>query len=183
MELLVEEGFTPEQAIQIASYNRARYLGLEDRIGSIAADKDADLVVVKGDPSQHIDDIENVQTVFKDGVGYDTQAPLFETDDDRLAFVIRLPRHPLSLVPTPEVTPEVGRLLAVLQGEMSREQIMALLGLKDEKHFRVRYQQAAIATGLIEMTLPDTPRSSKQRYRLTATGRRWLEAHPGGDSA
>lgn len=76
VELLVEEGFTPEQAIHIASYNGALYLGLQGRIGSIAAGKDADLVVVKGDPSQHIDDIEHVETVFKDGVGYDTQALL-----------------------------------------------------------------------------------------------------------
>jgi imidazolonepropionase-like amidohydrolase len=76
VELLVEEGFTPEQAIQIATYNGAVYLGLQDRIGSIAAGKNADLVVVKGNPSQHIDDIENVETVFKDGVGYDTQALL-----------------------------------------------------------------------------------------------------------
>jgi imidazolonepropionase-like amidohydrolase len=76
VELLVEEGFTPEQAIHIASYNGALYLGLQGRIGSIAAGKDADLVVVKGDPSQHIDDIENVETVFKDGVGYDSQVLL-----------------------------------------------------------------------------------------------------------
>jgi imidazolonepropionase-like amidohydrolase len=76
VELLVEEGFAPEQAIHIASYNGALYLGLQSRIGSIAVGKDADLVIVKGDPSQHIDDIENVETVFKDGVGYDTQALL-----------------------------------------------------------------------------------------------------------
>ena len=76
VELLVEEGFTPAQAIRIASWNGAQYLGLQDRIGSIAAGKDADLVVVKGDPSQHIDDIEHVETVFKDGVGYDSQALL-----------------------------------------------------------------------------------------------------------
>lgn len=76
VELLVEEGFTPAQAIHIASWNGALYLGLQDRIGSIAAGKDADLVVVKGDPSQHIDDIEQVETVFKDGVGYDSHALL-----------------------------------------------------------------------------------------------------------
>jgi imidazolonepropionase-like amidohydrolase len=76
VELLVEEGFTPEQAIHIATYNGALYLGLQDRIGSIAKGKDADLVVVKGDPSQHINDIEHVETVFKDGIGYDTQALL-----------------------------------------------------------------------------------------------------------
>ncbi|HEX3665658.1 MAG TPA: amidohydrolase family protein [Rhizomicrobium sp.] len=73
VELLVEEGFTPEQAIHIASYNGAFYLGLESRIGSLGVGKDADIVVVKGDPSNHINDIENVETVFKDGVGYDTQ--------------------------------------------------------------------------------------------------------------
>jgi len=73
VELLVEEGFTPEQAIHIASYNGALFLGLENRVGSLAQGKDADLVVVKGDPSRHIDDIENVETVFKDGIGYDTQ--------------------------------------------------------------------------------------------------------------
>jgi imidazolonepropionase-like amidohydrolase len=76
VQLLVEEGFTPGQAIHIASYNGAAYLGLQERIGSISAGKDADLVVVKGDPSQHIDDIRNVETVFKDGVGYDSHALL-----------------------------------------------------------------------------------------------------------
>ncbi len=73
VELLVEEGFTPEQAILIASYNGALYLGLQNRIGSLGEGKDADIVVVKGDPSRHINDIENVETVFKDGVGYDTK--------------------------------------------------------------------------------------------------------------
>ncbi|HJU26977.1 MAG TPA: amidohydrolase family protein [Rhodanobacteraceae bacterium] len=76
VELLVEEGFTPEQAIRIASYNGALYLGLQGRIGSIATGKDADLVIVKGDPSKNIGDIENVETVFKDGIGYDTRALL-----------------------------------------------------------------------------------------------------------
>jgi imidazolonepropionase-like amidohydrolase len=71
VELLVEAGFAPEQAIRIATLNGATYLGLADRIGSIAPGKDADLVVVKGDPSTTIADIENVAIVFKDGVGYD----------------------------------------------------------------------------------------------------------------
>jgi imidazolonepropionase-like amidohydrolase len=51
--------------------NGAIYLGLQSRIGSITAGKDADLVIVKGDPSHTITDIENVELVFKDGVGYD----------------------------------------------------------------------------------------------------------------
>ena len=78
-----------------------------------------------------------------------------------------------------QVTPEVARLLGVLQETMSRHELMQALGLKDEKHFRQQYQQAAIAQGLVEMTLPDKPRSSKQRYRLTAAGLR-LKARGAG---
>ena len=72
VELLVEAGFTPVEAIRIATLNGATYLGLADRIGTIAPGKDADLIVVKGDPASRIADIEQVETVFKDGVGYDS---------------------------------------------------------------------------------------------------------------
>jgi hypothetical protein len=78
VELLVEAGFTPLEAIQVATYNGAQYLGELDRIGTIAAGKQADLVVIKGDPSKKIEDIENVETVFKDGIGYDS-AKLIES--------------------------------------------------------------------------------------------------------
>jgi hypothetical protein len=71
VELLVESGFTPLQAIRIATINGARFLGEDKDIGSIEAGKAADLVLVKGDPSKDIKDIENVEVVFKDGVGYD----------------------------------------------------------------------------------------------------------------
>lgn len=74
----------------------------------------------------------------------------------------------------PEATPQVVRLLALLQGEMGRAELMAVLGLKDEKHFREHYQQAAIAKGLIEMTIPDKPRSRLQKYRLTLLGKQVL---------
>jgi imidazolonepropionase-like amidohydrolase len=77
VELLVEAGFTPLEAIHIATANGAQYLG-DDRIGTIAPGKQADLVVVKGDPSRKIDDIENVEIVFKDGIGYDS-AKLIES--------------------------------------------------------------------------------------------------------
>jgi imidazolonepropionase-like amidohydrolase len=76
IELLVEAGFSAAEAIRIATLNGASYLGLADRIGSIAPGKDADLVVVKGDPAQKISDIENVELVFKDGVGYDSSSLL-----------------------------------------------------------------------------------------------------------
>jgi imidazolonepropionase-like amidohydrolase len=60
------------EAIRIATSNGAQYLGELDRIGTVAPGKNADLVVVKGDPSKKIDDIENIEIVFKDGIGYDS---------------------------------------------------------------------------------------------------------------
>ncbi|MBZ5706082.1 MAG: amidohydrolase family protein [Acidobacteriia bacterium] len=78
VELLVEAGFTPLEAIHIATANGAQFLGESDRIGTIAPGKQADLVVIKGDPSTRIEDIENVETVFEDGVGYDS-AKLIES--------------------------------------------------------------------------------------------------------
>jgi imidazolonepropionase-like amidohydrolase len=72
VELLVDAGFRPEEAIRIGTLNGATYLGLADQIGSIAPGKHADLIVVTGDPSKRIADIENVEITFKDGVGYDS---------------------------------------------------------------------------------------------------------------
>ena len=72
LELLVEAGFTPVEAIRIGTLNGATYLGLADRIGSIAPSKNADLFIVKGNPAANINDVENVIVVFKDGVGYDS---------------------------------------------------------------------------------------------------------------
>jgi len=71
LELLVEAGFTPLEAIHIATANGAQFEKQLDRIGTIAAGKHADLVVLKGDPSQRIADVENVELVFKDGIAYD----------------------------------------------------------------------------------------------------------------
>lgn len=53
------------------------------------------------------------------------------------------------------------------------------LDLKDEKHFRKAYLSPSLDSGLVEMTRPETPRSSKQRYRLTALGKQWLELNKG----
>jgi ATP-dependent DNA helicase RecG len=63
---------------------------------------------------------------------------------------------------------------------MSRQQIQFSLVLKGEEHFRKAYLKPALTIGVIEMTLPDKPRSSKQRYRLTALGQSWLEKHQDG---
>ncbi|HSS18920.1 MAG TPA: amidohydrolase family protein [Pyrinomonadaceae bacterium] len=73
VELLVEAGFTPVEAIKIASLNGAKFLGQDSHIGSIAIGKQADLMVVKGNPAANIADIEKVEIVFKDGVGFDSE--------------------------------------------------------------------------------------------------------------
>jgi len=72
VELLVEAGFTPIEAIHIATANGAQYLGESEQIGTLAPNKDADLILIHGDPSANIMDIEHVEMVFKDGVGYDS---------------------------------------------------------------------------------------------------------------
>ena len=72
LELLVEAGLTPLEAIMVGTASGARYLGRKD-VGTLTPGKRADLVLVKGDPSRRIADLENVETVFKDGVGYDSR--------------------------------------------------------------------------------------------------------------
>ncbi len=128
--------------------------------------------------------------------------PEFDTDDDRSYFLVRLPVHTRALQsepPTPEVTGEgageitgkdgvhdtgevtgevageVERLLHALTSPMTRSEIQMALKLRSQANFRDRYLQPALETGLIEMTIPDKPRSSKQRYRLTDRGKRSLK--------
>jgi imidazolonepropionase-like amidohydrolase len=76
IELLVKAGFSPVEAIHIATENGAEVLAQSDRIGSIAKGKQADLVVVTGDPSTNISNIRNVSLVFRKGIGY-SSAKLF----------------------------------------------------------------------------------------------------------
>jgi hypothetical protein len=71
MELLAEAGFTPVEVIHIATENGAVYLGQQEHVGSVAEGRAADLVVIDGNPATKIGDVEKVETVFKDGVGYD----------------------------------------------------------------------------------------------------------------
>ena len=113
--------------------------------------------------------------------------PQFETDDDRLAYLIRLPAHPLAEQPvggtdqvTMDVTMDVANLLTKVNGEMSRPDLQAAMELKNADHFRRAYLAPAMAAGLLEMTAPNSPRSTKQRYRLTAQGQQWLASKKGG---
>ena len=135
--------------------------------------------------------------------------PIFESDEDRAGFLVRLPVHERAIVRangrgseqvTPQVTEQVGeqvkgqvreqvgeqvgeqvtgqvtesveRLLVALTGEMSRAQIQKALRLRGRRHFFGTYLQPALKASLIEMTLPDSPNSPTQRYRLTAEGKR-----------
>ena len=79
IELLVEaDGFTPLEAIKIATLNGSIALGFDKTIGTIEAGKSADLLIIDGDPSKNISDLRRVLYVFKNGVGYNSQK-LFES--------------------------------------------------------------------------------------------------------
>jgi imidazolonepropionase-like amidohydrolase len=76
IELLVDAGLTPIEAVQVSTSNGAKLLGIDRETGSIEAGKAADLVVIAGNPAERISDIRKAELVFKDGVGYDS-AKLF----------------------------------------------------------------------------------------------------------
>ncbi len=69
--LYTNYGFDPVEAIRIATYDGARFLRIDKRTGSVAARKEADLVVVRGDPSKRMRDVDNIALVFSNGVRYD----------------------------------------------------------------------------------------------------------------
>ena len=66
---------------------------------------------------------------------------------------------------TPQVTSPISKLLEVLNGEMSRQELQLQLKLKDKKHFKKLYLIPALELKLIEMTIPEKPNSSLQKYR------------------
>lgn len=108
--------------------------------------------------------------------------PEFEFDEDHSFFLVRLPVHPAAGVAaseqvTEQVAEQVERLVSIMGEEpAAATEIMALLGLAHRPTFLYMYLQPALEAGLMEMTHPDKPRSSKQRYRLTAAGRAWKAA-------
>jgi hypothetical protein len=72
---------------------------------------------------------------------------------------------------TGQVSEELKRLLAIMEKDMSRQEIQAALALRGRENFEARYLKPAIATALIERTIPEKPNSRLQKYRLTAKGR------------
>ncbi len=125
-----------------------------------------------------------VPKILRTMQGNGSPPPEFESHEDRTYFLDRLPVHERAereaphvtgqVTPhvTPQVTPQVERVVLALQGEVLRGKLMDAVGLKDRMHFVNDYLQPALDAGLVEMTIPDKPRSSKQRYRLTDLGRR-----------
>ena len=110
LELLVEAGFTPEAAIRIATANGADFLDEFDRIGTVEAGRQADLVLVRGNPAARISDVRNIETVFRDGVGYDSEALIAASVDTVGEYYFRIYlRWPYNLVPLLLVA-LVGRL-------------------------------------------------------------------------
>ena len=97
-------------------------------------------------------------------------------DGESTAFVAFMLETILAAVRTPQeapqVTPQVRRLLSVLEGEMSLRDILRALGLSDRKSLRQRYLLPALQGGYVEMTRPDAPSAREQKYRLTPLGRR-----------
>ena len=77
-------------------------------------------------------------------------------------------------MPTPQVTGEVMRFLPLCVTPKSRKEFQEDLGVKDVEHFRKAYLLPALESGFIERTIPDKPRSSKQKYRLTEKGKKWV---------
>ena len=114
--------------------------------------------------------------------------PVIQVSADWLT--ITFPRTTATMAPhetlhdAPHVTPQVERLVSVLDGEMSRVEIMRKMGLADRSHFRGTYLQPCLDAGLVEMTIPDRPTSRSQRYRLTTMGRRARDTrvHVGDDT-
>jgi imidazolonepropionase-like amidohydrolase len=58
---------SPLEAIKCATQNNAIILGIDDKVGTLKEGMLADLLIVDGDPSQRIDDLDAVSLVLKEG--------------------------------------------------------------------------------------------------------------------
>ena len=166
-------------------------------IGQNCNDAGKPIFPPQGIPDEQLDKIQldltegratGISKILKSMAANGSRTPEFVTDEDRSHFIIRLPIHEQAkptpqvtphVTPhvTPQVTPQVQKLLVACKGDLfSREELQTKIEIKDRKHFRIDYLQTAITLGLIEMTMPDKPNSSNQRYRLTELGQTWLNA-------
>jgi ATP-dependent DNA helicase RecG len=110
----------------------------------------------------------------------------FKTDENRLWFVVELPIHPELVPESAQLGDQVGtklgpspdqvEVLKRCREEASIVDLLDMAGRTNRTKFRQQVLNPLLAQGLIEMTIPDKPRSSKQKYRLTAAGRQVMEA-------
>ena len=104
------------------------------------------------------------ETIFRDIVDFQVKRDLFYHGEA-----------------TPQVTPQVMQILQGIQEEMTRGELMAKVELKDRMHFSQAYLQPALEEDVIEMTIPDKPKSRFQKYRLTEKGGRLIGKAEGGN--
>ena len=168
-ELVILSFPGPDRSIRLADFTAGRAVSRRyrnRRIGEFF--KELDLTEGRS---------TGIPKILKQMAANGSPVPLFETDEDRCAYVIRLLVHPLAEQATgqvtPQVTPQVMHLIEILTGEMSRGNLMEGVGLKDRMNFSHHYLTPALESELVEITLPDKPRSSKQRYRLSKLGQQW----------
>ena len=131
-----------------------------------------------------IDDLDH-EEILRTRERYGIAPPIFEEQDGALYVTFRAQIGPEQATGTaaPQVTGEVTRLAWALGSRaMSRKEAQAALGLKHEDHFRSVYLVPALKGGIVEMTVPDKPKSRLQRYRLTAKGRSWLASVKSSES-
>ena len=123
--------------------------------------------------------IKRIRQLCRD---YAVAEPVFEVSESWVTTTFKRPTGQVGTKSrtsrdqvTPQVTPQVRRLLAVCDGELLREELQERIGLADRKHFRTDYLRPSLNAGLIEMTIPDKPRSRYQKYRLTVKGKALLD--------
>lgn len=115
--------------------------------------------------------IKRIREMCRD---YGVAEPVIEVSDNWVTTTFKRPNGQVEDQVAGEVTPQVNRLLAVCDGELLREELQERIGLADRKYFRTDYLRPALNAGLIEMTIPDKPTSSKQKYRITEKGKALL---------
>lgn len=104
--------------------------------------------------------------------------PEYDNDRSRKTFEIRLPLAKDQVTPqvTEQVTEQVGKMLRQFGNKpVDGKSLMDAVGISHRPTFLYSYLQPALNVGLVEMTIPDKPRSSKQKYRLTDKGKEWVE--------
>ncbi|NTU44153.1 MAG: hypothetical protein HGA99_01345 [Chlorobiaceae bacterium] len=118
--------------------------------------------------------IRRIRNLCRD---YGVAEPLIEVSEHW--FTVTFPRSGVTIengqpdqIPhvTPHVSPHVMKVVSSLPGEINRDELMKIIGVKDRMYFMRSYLKPAIAAGFIEMTFPERPRSKNQRYRLTERG-------------